>query len=487
MTDRTTCRTAALLCALAFGLANEANAEEREQPTSSDSAPPEVASPEASGTKTVHVGEGRPTETLAPMPQEEVPSPEPVEEPEPPPPLGVFAPLHDPSGRALDALHQALRRAELGEGKARLLFYGASHTAMDDYTGHLRARLQARFGDGGAGFALPVQPFRWYAHKRFKIRSTGEWKTYVVTEEQREREMYGLAGYAVETVERGARGIIEPKNRKEIVSSIEVYYLAQPGGGRFDLYVDGRRVQRVATDAEERHAAYALLPVSPGFHRLEIRSLGGGPVRLFGVVMENDAPGVVVEPVGVSGSRARDQLPWDETVRGEHLRHRAPDLVVLAYGTNESTDSHLPIATTEAHLKKVLGRIRDALPSASCMLIGPSDRPIMTADGTFEERVRTAKVIEVTRRVAANYGCAFFDLVEFMGGTLTMPAWVSAKPPLARDDYVHFTDLGHQRLAEILEAALLRSYSRVRIDRDLRLAKRRLEAAGMVGAEKPTE
>lgn len=486
-------RARVLFFAIALGFAAHARAEEVSRPedpppvevegASTDANPPEAETPDA----VVAAVEATPP-ALDPSSASATDPADPAVPPEPPPePLGVFIDLYDPSGKALDPLYHALRRAELGESKARLLFYGASHTAMDDYTGHLRARLQARFGDGGPGFVLPVQPFRWYAHKRIRIRSTGEWKTYVVTDEQREREMYGLAGYAVETVQRGARGIVEPKDRKEIVSRFELYYLEQPGGGRFDLYVDGRRVQRVSTAAEVRQAAYAAISVKPGFHRFEVRSLGGGPVRLFGVVLENESKGVVVEPVGVSGSRARDQLPWDETIRGEHLRHRQPNLVVLAYGTNESTDTHLPIAATESHLNKVLGRIRDALPSAACMLIGPSDRPIAGPEGSFEERERTAKVIDVTRRTAANHGCAFFDLVAFMGGTLTMPAWVTAKPPLARDDYVHFTDLGHQRLAEVLEAAMLRRYSRSRIDREVRLAKRKAAGASPIGAENATQ
>src|SRR5688572_6619421 len=61
-----------------------------------------------------------------------------------PPPtdgLTVDVAIEDPSGRALDALHAALARAADGEGAARLVFYGGSHTASDLFTGRIRSGL----------------------------------------------------------------------------------------------------------------------------------------------------------------------------------------------------------------------------------------------------------------------------------------------------------------------------------------------------------
>src|SRR5262245_11125162 len=108
--------------------------------------------------------------------------------------LGRAVRVVDPGGQALERLHDALRRAELGEGTARLLFYGASHTAPDLYTGFLRARLKERFGDGGAGFVLPVRPFAYYDHREVRIDQGGTWRTVRVHGRDRAPDAYGLAG-----------------------------------------------------------------------------------------------------------------------------------------------------------------------------------------------------------------------------------------------------------------------------------------------------
>ena len=74
-------------------------------------------------------------------------------------PLGAAVAIEDPSGDNVGRLRAALERARRGEGVARLVFWGASHTASDQYTGALRARLQRRYGDAGLGLVMPAQPF----------------------------------------------------------------------------------------------------------------------------------------------------------------------------------------------------------------------------------------------------------------------------------------------------------------------------------------
>jgi lysophospholipase L1-like esterase len=133
-------------------------------------------------------------------------------------------------------------------------------------------------------------------------------------------------------------------------------------------------------------------------------------------------------------------------------------MVVLAYGTNESGDDDVPIETYERRLRKVMSRLRELLPSSACLLIGPSDRPIEEEDGSYSPRPRTGQLVQSQRRISAEYGCGFFDLVAFMGGEMSMVRWVEAEPPLGTPDHVHFTRRGYERLADVLHDALLSGY-----------------------------
>ena len=378
-----------------------------------------------------------------------------------PPPndkLGLDIAIEDRDGQSMKTLHEALARAEAGEGQARLVFFGASHVASDLFTGHIRRELQQRFGDAGHGFIVPVHPWRAYRHRDINIDSDGKrWKTHRIRVGDSEVERVGLAGVAMASSRPGSFGLVrtvEDGDYGRNASFFELYYLKTPRGGDLDVLIDGRRARRISTRASKAEPGYAAFRVADGPHSLEIRTLSKRPVWLFGLTVERDRPGVVVDTLGVNGSRARYQLLWDDVLYREHLRRRDPDLVVLAYGTNERGDES-PVEDYERNLHAVVQRMRDTVPDASCLLIGPSDRPMQVEERVFEDRTRTAELIEVQHRVALQYGCGFFDLVAFQGGALSMVQWAASDPAYASQDHIHYTRLGYQRLGEVLLSALL--------------------------------
>ena len=371
--------------------------------------------------------------------------------------LGVETPIFDPSGTAMRPFHVALRRAAMGEGQARIVVYGASHVAGDFATGTLRRMLQAQFGDAGHGFVIPAHPWPHYRHLDIDVESNRRlWEAARVRVGVSEPGRYGLAGVAMTTSAAGAFGRVTTGERH--ASRFELFYLRQPDGGTLDVRIDGRPVGRLRTRGEEPAGDYALYTVPDGPHTFEVRARGDGPVTVYGVAVEREVPGVILDTLGINGARASAQLMWDEALWREHIRRRTPDLVVLAYGTNESGDDDQPIETYERDLRTVVSRVRATVPGASCLLIGPSDRPVANRDGTFTDRPRTAMVVDVQRRVSAELGCAFFDLVGFGGGPMHMVEWAALEPAWAQRDHVHYTARGYQRLGEVLHGSLLSGY-----------------------------
>ena len=374
--------------------------------------------------------------------------------------LGVAIPVEDPTGRALAPMHAALRRAERKVGQARLLFFGASHVAADIFTGEVRRLLQTRFGDAGHGFVLPAKPWRSYRHADVNIESSRGWEPYRVRWDRRERACYGPAGVSVAASspeEYGAVRTTTDNLHGRQVGRFDLFYWLQPAGGTLQVTLDDLPPRLLPTRGEPARPRLTTFEVVDGPHRLEVRPVGDGEVRLFGVAMERDVPGVIVDSLGINGARASYQLAWDEGCLREHLWRRRPDLVVLAYGTNEAGDTR-PIPEVEARLRAVVGRVRSAVPAAACLLIGPSDRPVRLEDGSYARRLRTAEVVGAQRRVALTLGCGFFDLVAFMGGEMSMVRWAAHAPPYGAPDHVHLTRRGYERLGAVLTRALLAGY-----------------------------
>ncbi len=368
--------------------------------------------------------------------------------------------IEDASGHALAGFHRALARAARGEGQARIVFYGASHVASDLYTDVVRTQLQTRFGDAGTGFVLPAPSFQSYRNAGIQLDHGSGFLGVDVKVKTQLPDRYGLAGSYLHTHKKAATaGFLTRAHAGHSgdASRFELYYAKQPGGGTLVMSVDDK-TRTLHTSAARFTTGYETLDVPEGPHHFELHAQGDGPTRVFGVSVERKTPGVVLDTLGIPGARVGYQLLWDDALYREQLARRKPDLVVLAYGTNEAGDDDFPMATYEANMQNVVARIREVAPEASCLLIGPSDRPIRNPDHTFSPRPRTQEVIDAQRRVAAADGCGFFDLVTFMGGPMSMVRWVDATPPLGAQDYIHFTRHGYEALGHTLHDALLAGY-----------------------------
>lgn len=359
------------------------------------------------------------------------------------------------------AFHAALRALAAGErDRVRVVFYGASSVAGDRYTAYLRRYLQHRFGDGGMGFAAVVPLWRWHRHDVVRLEAnTKQWR---IEHAQRKTGKldgrYGLLGASAHATSKWARTKLWGKRDAAEVHRAELWFLAQPGGGTAKLTWLGHE-QTLDTKAEAPRAAYlevrAAKPMPPA---LELAVAGDGEVRVFGAVFERDDPGVVVDELGIGGTRAANHVLWDEPIWREQIQRRAPDLWILAYGANEAVDEDEPIEVYRESLEAVMERFARAVPDASCLLLGPVDFRMEDEQGEWVERPRCTEILEIQREVAAAHGCAFFDLKAMMGGADSMNAWVEADEPLAKPDHLHLTPLGYMQVGRTLTDAIMADY-----------------------------
>lgn len=357
---------------------------------------------------------------------------------------------------ALAPFREVLRSAALHRGQARIVIYGGSHTAADLYPSVIRRAFQAGFGDLGHGFVMPVPPFENYWQGGVRIAPS---EGFAGTEPSLKRmgvEPYGIAGMAFDS-EGVASAELSTDN--SAVSNIELLFLAQPDAGSVDLHIDDFPVWNVPTGAAEVHAASVNIGVTDGPHRLRIDTRGDGPVRLFGVVLEREGSGVIVDQLGLAGAKARHPLLWTESVWYDLLVSRRPNLFIFSYGNNEADDHHLTNDQHIAHFEAMLTRFRTHFPSTSCLVVGPTDRLLPDANGVLATPPLITILRDAQRRIAREQGCAFFDTLAWQGGPGAMARWRDQTPPLAREDGIHFTELGYRLFGTQLVRSLVRAVS----------------------------
>jgi lysophospholipase L1-like esterase len=177
---------------------------------------------------------------------------------------------------------------------------------------------------------------------------------------------------------------------------------------------------------------------------LEIRTIAGNP-ELFGLVVENDAPGLVMDVLGLNGARFATPLAWDEESWESLLRWRHPTLVVIAYGTNEVFDLAAPNHYL-SDIQRLMGRIRSAVSEFDCILAGPT--AVGKGGQVAEDRVLA--IDEVERQAAKQLGCLYFSPYQLMGGRRGFDEWLHATPTFAAPDRIHLSEAGYRRLGREL-------------------------------------
>jgi lysophospholipase L1-like esterase len=198
-----------------------------------------------------------------------------------------------------------------------------------------------------------------------------------------------------------------------------------------------------------------VYPVADGAHELEVRALGPN-VRTFGVWMERDEPGVVLDAIGIQGCRIRFLDKADDAHFAEQLRLRDPALTVFQFGMNESEDGELyPLDQYEQTMKAVLEQVQAALPRASCLLVGPMDRADKRGD-TYRSRPVIPKLAAIQRKVAGEVGCGYWDTFGAMGGTGSMGIWMQRG--LGGADMAHPSSAGAEVLGRWVYLALMEGY-----------------------------
>ncbi len=374
-------------------------------------------------------------------------------------------PIEDPQNGLQRFFYALDRVAEKRAGAiARVVHYGDSLITGDYVTSTVRRLLQKKFGDAGHGFVLAGHPSRWYRRNLVRLTNSSDWNVNRLTRPTVKDGAYGLGGATFRTNKRGQWVKLRPRGNDQLgasVSKMQVFYMAQPSGGKFELKVDGRGVT-VDTNRSETASRMAEIQVSDGHHELLVRTLGGGEVRLFGVVMEREGPGVVYDALGIDGARAKLLKRMEPAHWHEQLRLRKPDLLVLHYGTNESQWQNLSARRYHADLVQTVGHLRQALPGVSCLLVGPMDRAEKNSRGRLVTRPVVKRIVKVQRRVAYEQGCAFWNTYRAMGGERSVVRWNKARPQLASSDLTHPTRKGADRIGAMLFAALMDGYSKAK-------------------------
>ncbi|HRF07345.1 MAG TPA: GDSL-type esterase/lipase family protein [Xanthobacteraceae bacterium] len=366
-----------------------------------------------------------------------------------------------------------------------ILQIGDSHTAADFLTGELRRQLQARYGDGGAGYMSAGRPHMGVRSSAFRINASDGW-SYEALQQSVDVAKFWLSGFNAIARESGET-ISFKSDTAFNFDRIEIQALRQPKGGTIEIRLDGVFQSEVNLSGEAREpVVIQLLPERAATDRVReitITTKGEGVVNLSSVAVYNRQSGLSYNNVGFPGATVDIINKFDEVILENELKRLAPQIVVLAFGTNEGFNDALEIERYRQGYERVINKIRRALPETTIVLMAPPDgarAPKKDADkndrktppakaarqdgdcGEWKTPVNLNRVRDMQEQIAKRYKLVYWNWASIMPAECGADRWANMSPPLVAKDRVHFTMEGYRQTAAQFLKVLLPVIEQVR-------------------------
>lgn len=199
-----------------------------------------------------------------------------------------------------------------------------------------------------------------------------------------------------------------------------------------------------------------------------MRSLTDAPVAITGFEVGRRGDGVSYLSLGFPGATVQLLQKLAAENLADDLTNLAPDVIVLAFGTNEGFDDALNVGVYTAQYASIIEQLKRLRPGVKIVMIGPPDGAraqgfcrgsavgrncLAPAAAEADSGCRLSTppklgaVREAQRELARRVGAYFWDWSSVMP-RCGAEVWAASNPPLMAPDHVHMTMEGYKRTAD---------------------------------------
>ena len=363
-----------------------------------------------------------------------------------------------PLGGFLDSIRYS-------KGQVRIMYYGDSQIEGDRITSYLRHYLR-KDGEGGTGpgLFLPVMPVSYT--KSVIIKTSSNWGRFNYLSFRNKEISHRKLGpfmafcrYLPEgkTLQSATKAWIrvEPSIMADSSSMeydvLRIFYTNKKESVGLVVKSDKLPDQTYTLEVTEELAEFRCPLGRAGNVQLEF--YGKGSPDIYGISLESDK-GLVIDNIPERGSAGLEFTMVDSLNLKESFQLLKPDLVILHFGLNIVKNLSDTYTYYEKGLSRQLALLRRICPpNTRFLLIGLTD--MAYADGNDIKAFPNLQMImNAQKNAAGQTNAIFWDAYAAMGGKNSITKWFAMDPPLAKKDFIHFTDQGADTLAKRMMAEL---------------------------------
>ncbi len=337
--------------------------------------------------------------------------------------------------------------------RINVLHFGGSHIQADVYSNLLRDSLQAMAPGmaGPRGLIFPFAAVKTNNPRNYMVKSTGTWQGHRAAVSYH-TGTWGLTCITASTLDTVATIAIKTSRGAAASKFTQIKVLCDTLS-TYDITVTSSvKVVRVKHNKAGGYYLFELAAPADSL-LLTVRktdTLNTVPFELYGIILENDNPGVAFHSIGANGASFKSYFRC--SLFQQHLIQVNPDLVIISIGTNDSFDGDFTEANFTARYDTFIQMIKAVNSDARFIFTVPND--------SYYQRkypnLNTAKIQSAIYNLAMKHDALVWDCFKIMGGLKSARTWMYAG--MMKKDLVHFTNQGYILKGELFWDAFTRSY-----------------------------
>ncbi|MCS7078183.1 MAG: LysM peptidoglycan-binding domain-containing protein [Bacteroidia bacterium] len=372
--------------------------------------------------------------------------------------------IQQPNHEAMKKFYDALSQSKYK--KVTIVHIGDSHMQPDGYSYNLRNILQKEFGYAGRGMIFPYRAAGTHNSFTHYSEITGKWEGDFNGRRERKFDI-GITGVTAHTSDPTASIKIGFRNEvsRADFDLVKLYYKRSPNTFNLKITTNDSAsfILNCVADTVS-NLPYISFRVPRGTKTLTLsmervfRKLKDSTkietskfFELYGLSFELEKEnGILYHAVGINGA------PFEAILRQnlmeDQIKEMNPDLVIIDMGGNEYYGRGVHKESYTERLTKIVKNIHQWCPNASILLSSPHEfyyRRYYNKNWGKDAR-------DVTKQVAFDNNCGFWDNYAISGGRYAVPKW--QKEGLFGWDRIHLTPQGYGLRGALMAQGLLNSY-----------------------------
>jgi len=359
---------------------------------------------------------------------------------------------HNPLQVFLDSL-------KYSRSKIRIMYFGDSQIEVDRITSYLRHSLRTIKGGTGPGLFLPVMPVTYT--KSFYVRASTNWRRYNYLSFKNGEIRHNELGPFMAFCRYLPEGRMSPGKVKSWVRISESVF-ADNFASDFEylriIYRNKQDNVGISIKADNNPLIIDTLKKSDEVAEYQcplyrsknvlVEFSGNTSPDIYGISIEG-SKGLVVDNIPQRGSAGLEFTMVDSENLKAAFSILNPDLIILHYGLNLATNIRNDYSYYEKGLARQISLIHEVTPGTAVVVVGLTDIAYPEGDRVVSYP-NIGKIIKAQEKASFEAAAVIWDARTAMGGNSSIIRWFGMNPPLAKKDYVHFTDQGADTLAALM-------------------------------------